>query len=190
VTIGRNYLLVGCCYRPPSQNATDRDNFLSLLDDSIHNIQDLCVNHSIFMLGDFNDQCASWKTDHDQSELGISLRDLAFRKNLHQLIHEPTRYSDNAGYIIDLILTDSPVLVCEVGVASPLANLDHCTIFCKLLFTFTKMHAYTRQTWDYKSADFTALNDALTSAPWDTAYTIFDDIDDLQMYWETLFLLV
>jgi hypothetical protein len=107
---------------------------------------------------------------------------------MHHLIHEPTSCSDNAGYILDLILTDSPVLVCEVGVASPLANLDYCTIFCKLLFTFTKMHAYTRQTWDYKSADFTALNDALTSAPWDTAYTIFDYIDDLQMYWETLFL--
>jgi hypothetical protein len=107
---------------------------------------------------------------------------------MHQLIHEPTRYKDNTRYILDLILTDSPVLVSEVGVASPLANLDHCTIFCKLIFTFTKLQAYTRQTWDYKSADFNSLNESLNTAPWNTAFTIFDDIDDIQAYWETLFL--
>jgi hypothetical protein len=56
--------------------------------------------------------------------------------------------------------------------------------YCSL----TQMQTYTRQTWDYKPADLIALNDALTPAAWDTAYTIFDDTDDLQMCWETPFL--
>jgi hypothetical protein len=56
---------------------------------------------------------------------------------------------------------------------------DHVT-YSKLLFT------YTRQTRDYKSADITALNDALTFSSWDTAYTILTRY--LQTYWETLLL--
>jgi hypothetical protein len=42
--------------------------------------------------------------------------------------------------------------------------------------------------WNYKSADFNELNTALSNAPFETAYTIFDDVVGIVNYTNGLIL--
>ena len=116
------------------------------------------------------------------SELGKRLVTLGESNNFFQLINEPTRITENSHSILDLIFCDSPFLVTENGVLSPLANLDHCTIFCRLNIKTHKPTAYSREVWDYKTADFGAINEALSNAPFSTAFLIYDDINDIVNY--------
>ena len=44
----------------------------------------------------------------------------------------------------------------------------------------SKIH---RTVWHYKNADFQAINDGFRDAPWDLAFTTFDDIDDILDYY-------
>ena len=84
---------------------------------------------AILILGDFNDKCERWFDSHCNSELGKRLVTLGESNNFFQLIDEPTRITENNNSILDLIFCDSPFLVTDNGVLSPLANLDHCTVF-------------------------------------------------------------
>ena len=61
-------------------------------------------------------------------------------------------------------------------------NLDHCTVFCHINVNVNKPRAFTRRVWDYKATDFVSLNDALGNAPFDSAYEIFDNVDDIVNY--------
>ncbi|VDI50077.1 Hypothetical predicted protein [Mytilus galloprovincialis] len=138
---------------------------------------DVCL-----ILGDFNDRCVSWFDSHSHSELGLTLFNLAHRYGLSQLIDEPTRYTDSNATLLDLIFTDNERCVSDFGVSPPLLNLDHCIIFCKLSLKVSKSRAFQRRVWDYKSADFNSLNTALLNAPFDSAYEIFDDVNDIASY--------
>ena len=72
----------------------------------------------------------------------------------------------NQPSILDLIITDSPHLLLDSGVSPPIANLDHCTIFCKLNAQTYRVKSYKRTVWDYKTANIDALNNAMNAAPW------------------------
>jgi hypothetical protein len=63
-----------------------------------------------------------------------------------------------------------------------LLNLDHCTVFCHINVNVNKPRAFTRRVWDYKATDFVSLNDALGNAPFDSAYELFDNVDDMVNY--------
>jgi hypothetical protein len=64
---------------------------------------------SIFLLGDLNDSCQKWDSDHNKSELGLKLYDFVNSNDLHQLITEPTHIDwRGTANILDLLITDSP----------------------------------------------------------------------------------
>lgn len=142
------------------------------------------MRNSDFMMitGDINDRCSSWFDNHTSSELELNLFNLANVYNLSELIYEPTRYTDNNAYILDLIFVDCDKYVKNYGVKPPLLNRDHCSVFCQLNFKVSKPHAFKRRVWDYKATDFNSLNVALSNAPFDTAYAIFNDIEDIVGY--------
>lgn len=123
-------ILVGTCYRPPSNLSHIRKTFI---DDFKNVIENMKMRNSDFMMitGDFNDRCSSWFDNHTSSELGLNLFNLANVYNLSQLIYEPTRYTDNNAYILDLIFVDCDKYVKNYGVKPPLLNLDHCSVFCQ-----------------------------------------------------------
>ena len=137
---------------------------------------------AVLILGDFNDKCNKWSDNHIASELGNKLVELSESRNVDQLIKEPTRYNDNSESLLDLIFCYAPCLIMDSGVTSPLSNLDHCTIFCKLNIKSYKQYAYYCEVWDYKTADFTELNNSLSTAPFSTAFLVFDDTDDIIQY--------
>ena len=179
ITTNNKTLLTGVCYRPPGQNRTDVTLFLNELERSLENVKSL---QSDAILGDFNDKCISWNDDLATSELGKKLYDLAQINTFTQLIKEPTRYVGDTTTLLDLIFTDSPHLCYHSGVSSLLANLDHCTIHCSLNISTYKNKAFKRTVWDYKATNINEINESLNSAPWDTAYALYDDIDEILSY--------
>ena len=52
----------------------------------------------------------------------------------------------------------------------------------------SKTQAFKRHVWDYKTTDFNSLNTALSNAPFDSAYAIFDDAEDIVCYTNELIL--
>ena len=174
VAYNENKMLVGTCYRPPGMLAEQVENFL----DGISNTFDLLLTANIkvspvVLLGDFNDRCTSWFSDHTQynSELGNKLVRLLEAYNLAQLITEPTRYD----YLLDLLITDSPELFNISGVTEPPdPDLDHDMIYGHLSFKYKYNKTIKRETWQYSKANFEALNAAYTNIPW---HIPIDDLD-------------
>ena len=74
------------------------------------------------LLGDFNDKCIEWHLPHVHSEVGDKLLNVVEQNNLYQIIKEPTRFSTNGAYLLDLIITDSPHIFLSSGVSPPLAK--------------------------------------------------------------------
>ena len=114
---------------------------------------------------------------HTQSEVGNKLLNLLLQNKSAQLIIEPTSYSNKNTTLLDLLITDCPHMVLNSGVSPPLANLDHCTIYC----TSYRSKSYKRTVWDYKTANIQALNDALERAPFDLPYTLYENINDVDI---------
>jgi hypothetical protein len=52
----------------------------------------------------------------------------------------------------------------------------------------SKTQAFKRRVWDYKATDFNSLNTALSNAPFDSAYDIFNDVEDIVCYTNELIL--
>ena len=176
-TTNSKTLLIGVCYRPPGQNRTDATLFVNELELSLENVKTLRSDVTVLM-GDFNDKCNSWDDDHSSSELERKLYDLAKVNTYNQLIIEPTRYVGDTATLLDLIITDSPHLCYHADVSSSLANLDYCTIHCRLDISTYKTKAFKRTVWDYKATYINEINESMYSAPWDTSYALYDDIDD------------
>ena len=61
----------------------------------------------------------------------------------------------------------------------PLVNLDHCTIYCEFNIKTYCTRSFKRTVLDYKSADVKALNEALDAVPWGVPLTLYDDLDDV-----------
>ena len=102
-TIFRNKsLLCGVCYRPPGMSQDQVAEFISQLRFSFELISNLNDTSCLVLLGDFNDRCSNWESDHADSELGTQLVDLLADFDYSQLIDESTRNQN----ILDLIITD------------------------------------------------------------------------------------
>ena len=116
----------------------------------------------------------------------MKLYDLINRNDLFQIIKSPTRITDQSSSLLDLIITDAPQPVNCSGTLAPIGSRDHYVVFCRLKLTVVKPNSYKRQVWNYNSADWTGLSNALDNAPFDTAYTIYEDINDIVHYWTNL----
>jgi len=101
LTRSTNSIIFSVCYRPPNQSAGSRDLFC----DELRRHFDLLGHYSncpFVLLGDFNDACQVWKSNHSQRELGLLLVDFLKEYNFSQLIKTPTRGPN----ILDLLITN------------------------------------------------------------------------------------
>ena len=44
-------------------------------------------------------------------------------------------------------------------------------------------NVFKRTVWNYKKCNLDGLVEALSSAPWDAGFNVFNDIDDIVTYW-------
>ena len=174
-------VLVSTCYRSPNASAGEVVKFIEGLQDSVNKviIEDPSV---LLLLGDFNDKCTVWDSDHNDSELKNKLIDLLHLNNLFQLIKEPTRITSTTSTILDLIITDSPGYVTNFGVTAPLCNFDHSTIFCEMSLSYKTELPYKRRIWNYNEGDYQLMRSLFSQAPFEAGIELCDDIDDAVDY--------
>lgn len=172
IKLGHCVFLVGVCYRPPNQNAEQIDTFMEGLHDSLYPITGHAKT-SVVLLGDFNDRCTSWDSDHSKSELGLRLFRLIQSLNMFQIIDGPTRNEN----LLDLIITDSPAYFTEVDILSPFDNLDHSVISGLIMVTYPKEPKIKRKIWQYHLGNYDRLNNLLYLTDWDRFFLATDNIN-------------
>ncbi len=184
-TVQSKRVLVATYYRPPGQRVNAIDNFIEKLEESL-NLALACNPDLLLIMGDFNDRCRAWNSDHADSELKLKLFDLVQQNGLFQLIDEPTRCTAATSSLLDLVITDAPAYIEKSGILPPIAELDHCIVHCSLTLHQTKQSPYTREIWNYRATNFQDLNLALSQIPWNTENNA--DIDGQVERWSNLFL--
>jgi hypothetical protein len=158
-------IIIGVIYRPPNSSANDCLEFIDQLQDTY--IKALSSKpKSVIMIGDFNDRCKTWSSDHTlyNSDLGNQLVDFTNSNNLCQMIDEPTRGES----LLDLIITNTPSFVSRHGVLPPPdPDLDHNLIYLELDYVYRKNTKTMREIWLYDRADYNGLNYELNEINWD-----------------------
>ena len=128
----KNHKIIICvCYRQPNQSIAEIDILLNALDNSLSQAAGVSHNKNVVtvLLGDFNDRCTNWTSDHRDSKLGLKLVNL-FESYLSQLINAPTR-GDN---LLDLLATDAPAYFTNVDILDEISSLDHKIIHGSITF--------------------------------------------------------
>jgi hypothetical protein len=161
ITFKTHKLLFSTIYRPPNQSADEIELFLTNLQESI----DLSINdnpYALTLMGDLNDRCSVWDSDHSDSELKNKLINLLQFNNLHQLIKDPTRENN----ILDLLITDAPNYYITTGVIPSLPYLDHDAIYGHLVFSYKRSGSHLRHVWQYERGDYARLNNLYFNTTW------------------------
>ena len=97
---------------------------------------------------------------------------------LVQCNFNPTRMlNETDGNILDLILTKTPDLVSDVEVLTDHFNSDHFPVSFNIkLLSGRPRKSVSRKNYNFKKADFTALNELLKYIPWNCAF-LEEDVD-------------
>jgi hypothetical protein len=154
-------ILVGSCYRPPGQTQEEVASFMSDLEDSLE-LAFQQKPESVFLLGDLNDTCTVWDSDHHNSELGLKLYDYINSHDLHQLISTPTHILPHSANILDLIITDSPGYVINLNqyTHTPIGS-NHQIVCATLKIQYSRDKVYSRNIWSYDKGNYPGLLNSL-----------------------------
>ena len=187
IMLGNKKIMVGTCYRPPGQTVEEVDIFMSNLQDSLS----MVINRnpeSIILMGDFNDTCMAWESEHTNSILKLKLYDCININDLHQMVHEPTHFGPfGSAKILDLLITDSPGYILALQSLPPLGS-KHQVVKAEFKIQYRRDKPFTREIWNYKRGDYAGLLNELINAPWDVGINTFDDINDMANFWQHTFM--
>jgi hypothetical protein len=184
--MGAKKVFIGSCYRPNGQSAAEVESFMSDFQESL----DMVFHRnptSIIIMGDFNDVCTVWESDHRGSELGLKLYDYINRNDLHQIVLEPTHISTDYANILDLLITDSPGYLQNHSLLPPIGS-RHQIVGAEFSIQYKRDKIYSREIWSYKHADFEGLVADLQNTPWHVGFDLFEDIDEIADYWQKSFM--
>ena len=95
--------------------------------------------------------------------------DLCKQYNLHQLINEPTHFTETSSTIIDLILVSNVQSIEMFGVGEPFLMQDiryHCPIYT--IFTLKKpvTKSFKRKIWLYEKGNYDELHTKVSEFDW------------------------
>ena len=172
----KNHKIIICvCYRQPNQSIAEIDTFLNALDNSLSQAAGVSHNKNVVtvLLGDFNDRCTNWTSDHRDSELGLKLVNLFESYSLSQLINAPTR-GDN---LLDLLATDAPAYFTNVDILDEISGLDHKIIHGSMSIVRPQHKQMSRRIWLYDRGNYDFFNDILLAMNWDDFFSSTNDIN-------------
>ena len=157
--------LLGCWYRPPKPGDITS---ISSFDDDLVRLSDDCA--FTIVVGDLNVHNIDWLNfSANNSREGKALHDVACSHGLEQFMKEPTRDT----YLLDLILSDCDFIK---AVAIP-GFSDHLGTKATIKFATPEEEVVERFCFNYKKADWAALNAELKSLNW-RAFLGGLDVDD------------
>ena len=147
-------ILIANCYRPPQGNI---DNFIESIENTLN---ELDLNRiELYLIGDFNIDILEKKNEKAKKFL-----DNMKQFGLKQLIKEPTRYSSDKNSGIDLIFTNSDIIL-RSGVSN--VNLsDHQMILLtrKKAKTLKQRCSFVGRSYRHYNKDI--FQDCVTNADW------------------------
>jgi exonuclease III len=118
ITLGVKKFLLGVCYRAPHQPIDEVEVFMSRIQESFELVY-ARNRETIILMGDFNDTCTQWDSDHELSDLKLKFYDFINDHDLHELVHKPTHILGPTANILDLLITNSPGYVNDLQILSP-----------------------------------------------------------------------
>jgi len=176
--IGNKNVVISNWYRPPNQDANAIECFLNEFCDVSNSLS--AEGHDVLLsCGDFNDRCTAWDEDHITSELHNRFRDCLTAQGLYQVVNECTRVTETSSSILDLIITDSPILVKHTYCLSELNNMDHKPVISNLSLFHSTNTTHSRTFWHYSNGDFWALNKDLNETDWESIFNNQLHIDEI-----------
>ena len=170
VKSGSSRLLLGHCYRSPSQDSDQFDLFKQKWEQTIQNIYDCSPTASIF-IGDFNARNSDWWAGDTTTTQGNDLSEISAQYDLHQIIDGPTHILPNSSSCIDLIFSSTTAFVSESGILPSLhPRCHHQVVFTKLNFKVRFPPAYQRRIWDFNRANPETIKRALDGINWEMVF--------------------
>ena len=162
VKIDGKSVIFGVCYRSPGSLNDEIEYFMNCLYATLDSITDKYGGCPLIIVGDFNDRCTAWDSDHSDSDLGSQLRDLTDSFNLYQLVDESTRGEN----LLDLLFTNNVSFVSRCVVCDPFDNLDHCPILGSMNLNYKISHNYKRTIRSFNDTNIDELKTNLARVPW------------------------
>ena len=150
---GRDRLLIGCIYRPPSLSREETNSIFQ----EISAAATRCKN--VYIMGDFNYRNIDWVNNvgDNEAEQFIEVINDSF---LRQLVNVPTRGNN----ILDLVLTDREDLVNNLEVGGRLGNSDHEEIRFNIKWGCCQVNENKALVPDFRRGNYQALRKHLADA--------------------------
>lgn len=110
-------------YRPPELNAIGRD-YMKLM---LECLQYLCNNDkTVILIGDLNLPHIDWiKKSAPEDSIHSVFLEFCNDRGMDQYVCEPTRND----HILDIILSNDPLIVNSADVKEPFSTSDHCSVY-------------------------------------------------------------
>ena len=168
-TSGQTFIICAV-YLPPNLTTDRLSIFIDRLTESVTQAQ-IYTPTVIALLGDLN--TGNIYLDNTYQHSGITtfdtqLRETADTLDLHQLITEPTRLTDDTSNLRDLFFASDISTVVDSGILSSFSNLDHFPIFASFRAALpSKIPTQRKSIWDFDRLDADGLTRQLMSTDWE-----------------------
>ncbi|KAK4806437.1 hypothetical protein QYF61_013930 [Mycteria americana] len=150
-------IVVGVCYRPPSQDEETDELFYKQLGEASRSL-------ALVLVGDFNLPDVCWKYNTAERKQSRRFLERVADNFLTQLVSEPTR----EGAPLDLLFTNREGLVSDVMVGGCLGQSDHEMIEFLIRGEAARGVGKTA-TLDFRRADFSLFRRLVDRVPWEAA---------------------
>lgn len=158
----KNRLLFGCIYRSPNSSLENSEALNNLLRQT-----DQLGFPNIVITGDFNFPDINWAEHNACTPAANEFLKSCDDAFLTQHVSKPTRGRINQRpNILDLVLTSDENMVTDIKFLSPIGSSDHACLKFEV-FCGTGTKSKPREIFLYNKADFTAINQYLSSINWD-----------------------
>ena len=154
-------IVIGTCYRVGTLGVTHYSQVNSYL----QKLRARSGLSNLIVIGDFNFPEVDWEIGHSRHSIDQQFLEMFSNFGLAQLIDKPTH---NAGNILDLLLTDNPCLVANIKVDSGwhICKSNHFPITFNVKLRADKRKIPKREIYNFKKANWDAVNDQLTNINW------------------------
>ena len=130
----------------------------------------------IIIAGDLNFPKINWEDYSSPDSVDQLFLDTFSNLELEQLINVPTH---SRGNILDLLLTDKPSFISGIKISdiSLPCKSDHFCVSFQIKCKFKRLKIPKREVYNYKKADWAAINSGLNSIDWENEF-IHGDIHE------------
>jgi len=168
-------------YRPPSSDTAAEA--LTFTKNFINCLSMLCnVDSSIVLLGDFNFPSIDWTNLQfiiDSNRCSTLFSIFASQFCFEQLVPEPTRITlGGKSSLLDLVLCNDRIIVCDVNVVEPFSTSDHCAVNFKINCPSKSAIMPAHELRSFSDADWVTISGFLNNCDWCDVFNDCNSADD------------